>query len=321
MSLSEVTDRALQIARVDWSPRHRQPSPLALAVATVLSVGGSLAVDALLVFIGTRLFPSTKGYTHFRLSDYGTLTVIGVLVACIGWPVVTRISSAPRWLFLRLAVLVTLVLWIPDLYILAQGQPPRAVAVLMAMHLAIALVTYNVLVDVAPVREQASPSRVAEPARERVPGVMSDEEVKVAGRSATWLAVLVAVEFALGVASLFRLPIARPTGGLPDRGGPIYLAHAAIGFPLGVFAAAYLLRYREATRTYKMVAWLGFGGAVVAAFGGILTVIHPLRIFGMFFMLAGAVVALFGYIIPTLERLPRDEAYPPQSSQAPPRSW
>ncbi|HEX4245764.1 MAG TPA: hypothetical protein VHY77_09370, partial [Acidimicrobiales bacterium] len=96
--------------------------------------------------------PSTKGYGHFQFSDYSKLTIIGVIIACLAWPVVTRISSSPRWLFFRLAILVTLVLLLPDLWILAKGQPVRAVVVLMAMHLAIALITYNALVHVAPVR-------------------------------------------------------------------------------------------------------------------------------------------------------------------------
>jgi hypothetical protein len=95
---------------------------------------------------------STRGYVHFRFCDYAKLTVIGVIIACAAWPVVTRLTSAPRWLFVRLAILVTLVLWLPDLYILYRGQPPRAIAVLMLMHLAIALVTYNLLVHVAPAR-------------------------------------------------------------------------------------------------------------------------------------------------------------------------
>ena len=69
-----------------------------------------------------------------------------------------RISSAPRWLFFRLAVLVTLVLWLPDLYLLDLGQPGRAVAVLMVMHLAIASVTYNCLVHIARVRAAARPA-------------------------------------------------------------------------------------------------------------------------------------------------------------------
>jgi hypothetical protein len=87
---------------------------------------------------------------HFQFHDYAKLTVIGVIIACTAWPVVTRISSTPRWLFLRLAILVTLILWLPDVYILYQGQPADAVAVLFMMHLAIALVTYNVLVRLAP---------------------------------------------------------------------------------------------------------------------------------------------------------------------------
>ena len=47
---------------------------------------------------------------------------------------------------------MTLVLLLPDLYIWIQGQPAHAVAVLVVMHLAIGLITYNLLVRLAPVR-------------------------------------------------------------------------------------------------------------------------------------------------------------------------
>jgi hypothetical protein len=147
-------DRAISYAKIDLRPTHRQPSGLRVVIATVASLVASLALDAILVAVGTAIFPSTKGYGHFQFSDYGKLTVIGVLIACAAWPVVTRISSAPRWLFFRMAIAVTLVLWLPDLYILVKGQPAKAVAVLMTMHLAIALVTYNLLVRVAPVGER-----------------------------------------------------------------------------------------------------------------------------------------------------------------------
>jgi hypothetical protein len=123
-------------------------------VASIVSIVGSLAADAILVAIGTDLFPALKHYPHFRLSDYGKLTVIGVVIAAVAWPVVTFISSKARWLFLRLAVVVTFVLWLPDIWILTQGQPVRAVVVLMVMHLAIALVTYNALVHLAPARKK-----------------------------------------------------------------------------------------------------------------------------------------------------------------------
>jgi hypothetical protein len=144
--------RALGLFRVDFAPSHRQPSAIGWVVATATSIVGSLAADALLVVIGQAVFPSTKGYAHFQFSDYAKLTVIGVIIACVAWPVVTRISSSPRWLFLRMAIAVTLVLWLPDVYILVGGAPAKAVAVLFVMHLAIAVVTYNALVRIAATR-------------------------------------------------------------------------------------------------------------------------------------------------------------------------
>jgi len=156
MSLSTIIDRSVAQAKIDLTPTHRQPSFPRVIVATVLSIAGSLLADAALVAMGTSAFPATKGYVHFQFHDYARLTVVGVIVACAAWPMVTRVSSAPRWIFLRLAVLVTLVLFLPDLWILAQGQPPKGVAVLGVMHLAIALVTYNLLVHLAPVGSDRS---------------------------------------------------------------------------------------------------------------------------------------------------------------------
>ena len=150
-----MMDRSLDLAKIDFSPPHRPPAKSRVALATVVSLGGSLLADALLVMICTTVYPSTKGYVHFQFQDYAKLTIIGVIIACVAWPIVTRISSAPRWLFFRLAIVVTLVLLLPDLYILGTGQPAKAVGALVAMHLAIALVTYNALVRLAPVRSRA----------------------------------------------------------------------------------------------------------------------------------------------------------------------
>jgi hypothetical protein len=144
--------RLLEIVKIDFAPRHKQPAATLTLVASIIAIAGSLAADAILVAIGTRVFPSTKGYVHFRFSDYGKLTVVGVIIACVAWPIVTRISSHPRWVFVRMAIVVTLVLLLPDFYILAKGQPAKNVAVLMAMHLAIGLVTYTALVHLAPVK-------------------------------------------------------------------------------------------------------------------------------------------------------------------------
>jgi hypothetical protein len=145
-------ERVLRMAHVDFPADAGRPRPVWFVLACVVAVAGSLLADRALVAIGTSVFPGIKGYGHFRFSDYGKLTVIGVTVACVAWPVVTAISSRPRWLFLRLAILVTMALWLPDLWILLKGQPARAVGVLVVMHLAIALVTYNALVRLAPAR-------------------------------------------------------------------------------------------------------------------------------------------------------------------------
>lgn len=56
--------------------------------------------------------------------------------------------------------------WLPDAYILLNGQPGKAVAGLFPMHLAIALVTYNALVRLAPARAQRhAPAHRAQPVR------------------------------------------------------------------------------------------------------------------------------------------------------------
>ncbi len=138
---------------VDFDPAVPQPSWWRWTVATVVSLAGSLVADAVLVAAGESVFPTTKHFVHFQFSDYARLTVAGVVIACLAWPVVTRITSRPRWLFFRMAVVVTLVLLVPDVYILHLGEPVRAVGVLMLMHLAIALVTYNALVHIAPAGE------------------------------------------------------------------------------------------------------------------------------------------------------------------------
>jgi len=147
----------MSLLHLDFAPSSRAPSVVRLALATVLSIGLSLLADAALVAIGTRVFPTTKGYGHFQFHDYARLTIIGIVIACVAWPIVIRVSSSPRWLFFRAAIVVTAVLLLPDLYIWHQGQPAKAVAFLMLMHLAIGLITYNLLVHVAPPRKEQAP--------------------------------------------------------------------------------------------------------------------------------------------------------------------
>lgn len=113
----------ISAARLDFDPAHRRPSAARLSIASAAAIAGSLLADAIVVAIGEAAIPATKDYVHFRFADYGRLTVIGVVIACFGWPIVARTCAAPRRLFCRLAVLVTLVLLLPDAYIWYAGSP------------------------------------------------------------------------------------------------------------------------------------------------------------------------------------------------------
>ena len=149
MARPTLLTRPLAAVHLDFAPTRRQPGPGRVALATALALAGSLLADVVIVAIGKAAFPATKNYDHFQFSDYATLTIIGVLIAALGWPIITRVSSEPKWIYSRLAVLVTLVLLLPDVWLLHKDQPAKAVAVLMVMHLAIAVVTYFAVVTVA----------------------------------------------------------------------------------------------------------------------------------------------------------------------------
>lgn len=151
--------RALELVRFDPAPPHRPPRPAAVALATVVAVAASLAADWLLARAGIAAFPATRGYQHFQFGDYAKLTIVGIVGAAVAWPITVRLCRTPRWLYVRLAVVVTAVLLLPDLAIWVQGQPGDAVLWLVLMHLAIGAITYLSLTRLAPERAAGDPAR------------------------------------------------------------------------------------------------------------------------------------------------------------------
>jgi len=302
---------------LDARPGKPQPSNPMVAVATAVSLAGSLAIDVLLVHLGVVLFPSIKGNTHLRFSDYAVLTIVGVVIACCAWPVTTRITTAPRRLFLRLAVLVTLFLWLPDLWLLLRHQPVDVVGVLMTMHLAIALVTYNALVRIAPPRQR---DPVGDRSEIRAVGASNTmREGKNAGEERHWLSkrtvwivmdVTVGVEFALGLAALILVPEGRPSGLVPSQGLVVYGAHAVIGGLLVIGAVVLALTNRQATRMVRIAVDTGLVGILVGGAGGLLATSHPLRLLGIALMFAGAMISGFGYLVAILEPPPAPTSEP-----------
>jgi hypothetical protein len=116
----------------------------------VVAVFGGLLVCFALARLVTSADPSIASYGHFQFSDYSRLTIIGVIAACIGWPIVTLLSTTARRLYLWAAILVVVVSLAPDLWILHLGQPVVGVATLALMHIGLGLVTYPAMVFIAP---------------------------------------------------------------------------------------------------------------------------------------------------------------------------
>src|ERR1700749_553193 len=86
-TVTAMLQKALDLIHLDFAPEHQQPSGGRVALATVVSLAGSLLADALLVVIAQASFASTKGYSHFQSAASGKLTFIGVIIACVAWPV------------------------------------------------------------------------------------------------------------------------------------------------------------------------------------------------------------------------------------------
>ncbi len=117
------------------------------------------------------------------------------------------------------------------------------------------------------------------------------------------LAVLVGLEFVLGIVTLVVVPIGRPTGLMPASGAAVLVLHAAIGLPLAIGAVALLVGSSRSSRIDRLCARIGGAGVATAGVGGLLTVAHPTRLIGLALMLAGPATAAFGYLLPTLDRL------------------
>jgi hypothetical protein len=285
------------------------PSGLRVAMITAVAAIGSVFVNAVIVWIAKAANPSLQDYSHFRLWDYGTLSVVGVAGAGVAWYIASRYLATPRVVFFRVAIAVTLVLWAPDVWILVKHEPTRAVLFLAFMHLTVALITYNLLVFAAPVAVRES-AAAAEPTPRlgHVRGLEGEAEPPRVPRG-VWVALMVAVgvEFFAGLLGMLYVPFNRPDGWLVHRGEAIYLLHSLLGGVLAVAALAvvfHVLRQSKSHRIDRVAAISGLCGMFVGALGGAMCVFHPLRLLGMALMFVGVSVAFFGYLIPMIDETP-----------------
>lgn len=138
---------------VDLQAKTR-PNALMALVALVPATIGSIGADIVLIKLGVKFLRAPTNYSHFQFHAYATLTSLGVVTAGLAWPFIAGLSSRPNRLYGQLAVGVTVVLLLPDVYLLLRHEPVRAVTVLALMHLAVAVVTYLVMISVAPARRR-----------------------------------------------------------------------------------------------------------------------------------------------------------------------
>ncbi|HEV2934455.1 MAG TPA: DUF6069 family protein [Streptosporangiaceae bacterium] len=146
---SSLTQRAFRFTVPGTAPpAHRRVMAAGLAAAAL-----SLAAGVALAAIGRAAFTVPASFGEFAFGTYALVTVLGVAGATATWAALTRLSSRPAWLLTRLAALVTALFLIPDFLLLGTpGHPAGPVAILMLMHLAVAVVTYTALITIAPVR-------------------------------------------------------------------------------------------------------------------------------------------------------------------------
>jgi hypothetical protein len=278
------------------------PTGSRVATLTTISALASIAVNAALVWLATAFDPPLRHYSHFRLSDYGTLTVVGVVAAGAAWFLATRYLAAPRHTFFRVAIIASLVLWVPDAWLYFKHEPTRAVIFLVIMHATVALITYNFLVFGAPFGARDVTHPVVW--RSQSVDTLVDSASKVP--RVVWMAMMVAVgiEFIVGLVGMLYVPFNRPSGWFSHQGEGIYLFHAALGGVLGVAAlaiAVHVLQRSTSHRVERAAAISGLCGVLLGAAGGFLCVPHSLRLLGMALMFLGVSVAFFGYLIPMIE--------------------
>ncbi|MGN6444070.1 hypothetical protein [Amnibacterium sp.] len=148
------TSSLARLLRADLPGLAGTPTLVRFLIAAVVSIALSLAACAAVAAATIAIDPALASYGHLQAPDWTKLTVIGIGLASLGWPVAGAIWSRARVPFLLLTVIVTVVSFAPDFWILRGGQPAGGVLSLIVMHVAVAVVTYPALVLIAPQRRR-----------------------------------------------------------------------------------------------------------------------------------------------------------------------
>ena len=120
---------------------------VATAIAALLATPLNLAIEA----VTRQAFAVSPDFPPFQGSVV-PYTAAGVILAGVVYAVVRRFARDPDRLYVRLAIAVLVISWIPDVALLFINEPGAtvpAVASLMVMHTVAAVTVVTLLVRIA----------------------------------------------------------------------------------------------------------------------------------------------------------------------------
>jgi hypothetical protein len=122
------------------SARPQSPTAARVAVGVLVAAVVALVGNTLIALAVSALRPGgmVKGLTFV---EYGSLTVVGVLLGTAGWALVRRSSRRPRAVLRVLVPVVVVLSFGADLGLLAAGTSPLNAVGLMLMHVVVAVAT------------------------------------------------------------------------------------------------------------------------------------------------------------------------------------
>ena len=120
---------------------------LATAIALVLSVSADLGIEA----FARQAFAVSPDFEPFQ-GTVAPYTAAGVVLAGLAFAVLRQFARDAARVYVRVAVVVLVLSWIPDVALLLINEPGAtvpAVASLMVMHTVAAAIVVTLLVRIA----------------------------------------------------------------------------------------------------------------------------------------------------------------------------
>ncbi|GAB2979090.1 hypothetical protein GCM10023080_050640 [Streptomyces pseudoechinosporeus] len=132
-------------------PVRRGPRVVAGGVIVVIVL--SSLMNAVIAVLAHEM-GAPEDFEPLKPSSYTFLTALGVVLGALGWAIVRKVSRNPEELVRWLAPAVVLISFVPDFFLLDEGEVTGVVALLVmhAVVAVIAVITYRKVMPLNSVR-------------------------------------------------------------------------------------------------------------------------------------------------------------------------